>query len=362
MRLFSLFCTGLLIGAGVPALSDITRFEAVTPLVDVSAGQSAEFIVASDTDGQAIVRFFGPDWRPAGEIALENMRANATTRVEWVPRDETGAPLPDEAYFATVEFSGHDGSQAALDRSTNRAIGEVLVQNPQYDPEAGGVRFSLAIPARVTLLAGIDGGGPLMHTLLSGVPYPAGDHLLPWDGYDQSRALKITDDERFRLFVSGREIVGPSVIVRGSSDVPYFEYTRALEQDGVPIKDGISIEEFGGASHVLPKPEDVSPEPVFSLSVPNAPLNDSNMPIVSGEVPLTVSLGDKIKVPVLARRFEIVLFHNYDFTTEIEEGRSPATIVWDATKLPSGIYLLTINVATLPGQMSAASLYVDLRN
>lgn len=327
-------------------------------LIDVMNGESTDVTFFAETNGQAILQIYGPDWRKVYETSLEGISADTLVSIPWDGRDAEGQPLPAEAYFPVLEFFSDQGVVTTIDRSTERALGQVLVQNITYDADAGGVRFSLKIPARVTLLAGIDGGGPLMKTLLSGVPYPAGDHLLEWDGMDQSAVVNLAEEDRFRIFASAREIWPISVILRNAAAPGYHTFSERFEDQELPIKDGPNIDQFGGAPHMLPRPEDISPEPVFHLSV--AGYEGEDIPIVTGQVPLVVSLMDDVKIPVLARRFEIVLFHNYDFTTEVEEGRSPATIVWNAEKLPPGRYIVTVNVATLPGQMSAASMIVDL--
>lgn len=324
--------------------------------------ETVDVTLEAPAAGQAIVRFYGPDWRPVAELEFPTIEARRPVSLPWDGRSAEGAVLPDEAYFATVDFAAAaDGAAMTLDRSVEKALGEVLVQDIVHDAGAGEIRFRLSVPARVTLLAGIDDGGPLMATLLSGVPFPPGTHSLAWDGMDQSGVIDVAGHERFRLFASAREVVAPAIIVTGGEGEPYFQFTRQLAEEEIPVKEGIDMATFGGAAHLLPSPADISPEPVFTLSVPGAVPGPDGIPVVSGAVPLRVALGDDVRVPVLARRFEIVLFQNLEFTTEIEEGRSPATIVWDASAMPSGRYLLTVNVATLPGQMSAASTYVDLQ-
>lgn len=345
----------------LPAMAQDLRLTFSQAAFDPGA-ETVDVTLEAPVDGQAIVRFYGPDWRPVAELEFPDIAARRQVSLPWNGRDAEGAILPDETYFATVDFAAAaDGVALAFDPSVDKALGEVLVQDIDYDAEAGEVRFRLSVPARVTLLAGIDDGGPLMATLLSGVPFPPGTHSLPWDGMDQSGVMDVAGHARFRLFTSAREVVTPSVVVTGGNAGPYFQFTRRLAEQEIPVKEGTDMESFGGAAHLLPAPADVSPEPVFTLSVPGAAQGPDGIPVVSGNVPLRVALGDNVRVPVLARRFEIVLFQNLEFTTEIEEGRSPATIVWDASRMPAGRYLLTVNVATLPGQMSAASTYVDLQ-
>ena len=105
----------------------------------------------------------------------------------------------------------------------------------------------------------------------------------------------------------------------------------------------------------------MTPEPRFALSVSGTP-DEGGLPVVSGRVPVQVALEESVRIPVIERRFEIVLFVDQRFVTEVEDGRSPATVIWDSTQVTDGEHLLTANVATLPGQISAASLRVRVRN
>lgn len=328
-------------------------------VIDPAAGQAAIFSFVPPNDGQALVRILGPDWREVVSIEREGLTKGQSAQISWDGRDLSGDFVANEAYFPVLEFYDTRGEATIVDPSLEFKVGPVLVQNVAYDEARKGVGFTLEIPARVTLYAGLDGGGPLMNTLLSDAPYPPGDHFVPWDGMDKSGIVRIVDRGDFRIFASADTAWAPGVIVRGTSQEPYPLYTRALG-DSAPIKAIPEIEAIGGLRADLPRPQDVSPEPAFDLTLGiDAPM-DGGLPVVSGEVPLVVSLDPKVRVPVLARRFEIVLFSNFEFQTEVEEGRSPATVIWDTTDIAPGEYVLTVNVATLPGQLSAASIRVKL--
>lgn len=345
---------------GTLAIAEPQNFTSQTALIDLSKSETATFSFSAHADGQAFLRIFGPDWREVANVEQENIHAGDQVRMNWDGLDREGNPVADESYFGLLEFADIQGNNTSIDGSLNGPLGSVLVLDVEHDVDANGVRFKLEIPARVTIYAVIDDGGPLMNTLLSAVPYPAGEHFLPWDGLDKSGLVEMATVENFRLFASARTMVHPSVIIRGSTQDPYPLYTRAIAET-MQRKERPDISEFGGAPADLPKPEDISPEPAFDLNLAGDFERDSDgVPLVAGEVALSVSLDPNVRVPVLARRFEIVLFANYEFQTEVEEGRSPATVIWDATKLASGDYTLTVNVATLPGQLSAASMRVRL--
>jgi hypothetical protein len=84
--------------------------------------------------------------------------------------------------------------------------------------------------------------------------------------------------------------------------------------------------------------------------------------VVSGKIPVKIRLDDRIKRYATEERYEILFFVNFNFVTEREEGYSPFTLSWDSRTVPNGEHLLTINVATLSGQVSTASVKVWVQN
>ena len=54
-------------------------------------------------------------------------------------------------------------------------------------------------------------------------------------------------------------------------------------------------------------------------------------------------------------RYEILVFVDFKFVTEIEEGRSPARMDIDMSNLAVGEHVLTVNLVTLQGGLAAVS-------
>ncbi len=326
---------------------------------DAAKGEQADISFLSQRQGQAIVRLYGPDWQQVRELVVDDIEPHRQVKLRWDGRDDEGQIVPYEAYFPVVEFADHEGGIATLDPTFESRIGPVRLENLRFDRESGMIRYALVSPARITLHAGIAHGGPLLRTLISDEPRFAGEHQEPWNGKDEAGFVDILAQEHFRLFADGVGMWDPSVIVTGGQS-SYSDYRRNADER--PIKEGPLIRDVGGTRISLPRPHDITPEPRFTLTVSGASVTSDGLPLVSGKVRLQVALDEKVRIPVNERRFEIVLFSDLEFVSEVEEGHSPATIIWESTEVPDGDRLLTVNVATLPGQMSSASLLVRVAN
>jgi hypothetical protein len=101
----------------------------------------------------------------------------------------------------------------------------------------------------------------------------------------------------------------------------------------------------------------------FYLELPqDLEKNHHGYPIVSGKLPVKICLDKKVKRSATERRYEIICYVDFKFITEQEEGYSPSTWILDTKKIPDGEHILTVNIATLKGQMASASHKVFVQN
>lgn len=328
------------------------------PRIDLSRHESAYFKLDAAKDGQGFLRIFGPDWRQAKEIELPAFIANQPLSISWNGTDDSGAQVPDEAYFVVLDVVDTLG-KAHQSNPIAKPSEQVVVEDLVYDSLKKVIEFRLERAARVTLHAGIGNGGPLLKTFFSGKPLPKGEHVLAWDGWDDGQTLNIATSQNFKLFAHAESLWEPSVIITGSPQKTFSSYRRETpSRFSIPIPSATRV---GGLQENLPKPHDYTPEPRFSLRVESDEI-EKTLPVVRGDVELQVVLDESIRIPILERRFEIILFQDLEFVAEVEEGRSPALVSWDSRTVPDGPHVLTVNVATLPGQMSAASTRVWVDN
>jgi hypothetical protein len=104
-------------------------------------------------------------------------------------------------------------------------------------------------------------------------------------------------------------------------------------------------------------------EPRFRIELPKSiKKREDGIPVMEGKTPIKIYLDEKIKRYVTEQRYEIIFFVDLKFITEMEEGYSPFTLMWDTSDIDNGEYIITVNVATLTGQVSSASMKVMVQN
>jgi hypothetical protein len=141
--------------------------------------------------------------------------------------------------------------------------------------------------------------------LISDQPRTAGKHRETWDGKDLAGVVDIAAQRNFHLFADGVSLWHPSIIV-DSGQPGYAEYRHRVT--GQPVKPGPQLSDVGRTRASLARPHDITPEPRFTLTIPAAARSSDGLPIVSGTVRLQVALDEKVRIPVIERRFEIVPF------------------------------------------------------
>ena len=67
-------------------------------------------------------------------------------------------------------------------------------------------------------------------------------------------------------------------------------------------------------------------------------------PILSGVVPVRVTLDDSDAQSMVNQRFELALFEDLTFLFEEENGANPFTYLWNTAQVPPGEHLLTVNI------------------
>ncbi|HPB31152.1 MAG TPA: hypothetical protein PLB62_06830, partial [Candidatus Sumerlaeota bacterium] len=236
-----------------------------------------------------------------------------------------------------------------------------------YDPEAGGVAYTLKTPSRVLLRAGLR-DGPLLKTLINWAPRPAGTHREPWDGKDESGVVDAAKMNGFMIICRAAALPENSIIVTASSSPDSQSAGRDIQTDDrrkAVIAALSSRDKAIEPAAWLPRKNIRTP--VFSLSAGNTAASESEaaeppIPVLSGEAGLVVSLDAGTRTMMLEQRYEIILFVDGEMMGEVEQGYSPYTWVLDTTEFPDGEHLITVNVAGLNDQIGTQSMKIVISN
>jgi hypothetical protein len=80
--------------------------------------------------------------------------------------------------------------------------------------------------------------------------------------------------------------------------------------------------------------------------------------VVSGVVPVRVTVDAADAPHLINSRFEVALFEDTTFLAEEEEGTTPFTYLWDTTRLRPGEHLLTANILSYDDHYGVATVRV----
>jgi hypothetical protein len=325
-------------------------------------GETVTITYKLSRPGKAIIKIFDPDMYLIRDLtgAVDKPGLN---RVIWDGRDFGGRVVPDGAYFFVIEALDSERSLATYDPVTFSGGESLVPVELTYDRATGLVRYQLSRDAWVKIRAGIL-GGPLLKTIVNLAPRFAGENEEFWDGKDDSGNVEIIGQRDWKLMAEAISVPENSIIAVGNEEYDYFEYTNVIDPDR-PRKSNRSVAR--GEKWLLGLPTDrlvrLGMRPRFRFELTQAIAKTEALhPIVRGKVPFLIILDEEVKRYVTERRYEIVFFVDFRFAGEVDEGYSPYKWVWDSRTTRNGEHIITVNVATLTGQVESASLKVMVEN
>lgn len=327
-------------------------------------GEKATISYTASESARTIVRLFDAEMRLVRELMAESRGPREPCRVVWDGRDAQGKIVPDEAYFFTIDAGNYQGQTTFYDPTTFSGGELVSPEGVRFDPEKNVVSYRLPKDARVTLRAGISGGGPLLKNILHSAPRSSGPQEEAWNGKDESGTVDVPSEKGYSLRVEAVNLPENTIIACGNKDWDYFRYKIDMAQERPKKVDRPFRGRLDRAPDTPPgAPVRIGPELRFRMELPeDLPPAETGVPIVSGRVPVRLWLDESIKRYATEQRYEILFFVDLHFVKEMEEGYSPVTLMWDSRETPNGSHVITVNVATLTGQVSTASARVMVLN
>jgi len=311
---------------------------------------------------RTLIQIFDPDMRLIRELVPEDTGNPGLCEVTWDGKDQDGNIVPDEAYFFTIETNDYKGDLTHYDPITFSG-GENFDCPVEFDSSKQMITYELTQDSRILVRTGIT-HGPLLKTIVHWKPRLAGINEDFWDGKDASCVINAADQKGFTMMSDAVTLPENSILTTGNKEYTYFEYKHEISSER-PIK-----EERPRIVNDKTQPDlqfsgsvRQGDAPKFYLKLPeNLQINEQGHPIVTGKLPIKIYLDEKVKKSATERRYEIICYVDFKFITEQEEGYSPSTWLWDTSNMPNGEHLLTVNVATLTGQVASASMKVMLQN
>lgn len=345
--------------------------EVSSTLFNPSAGGNVVVTFLLTQDARVTATVCDADHYPVATVADGRACYTGVNKLSWNGRDDDGQVVPDEAYTVRLEAVDDIGATAVYDATLTTGGEPIRFVTTTIDKENERVRFQLPSAARVQIRCGIH-GGPLLVTLLDWVPRPAGEHEIAWDGYDQSHATRVWDDAKFRLTATAYKLPENCIITTGNN-TGYMEYWNRVaskykmtaSQLRLTTEAGLWANAQAKAARVRALNEDrarlgsaflsgkfMNQMPEFSLEVGQ---------ISEKTASISITVSSSYKQLLDEQRFEYVMFVDGVLEGEQETGYSPYSWVLNADELSAGKHLVTVNIATLNGQVGAASTWIDVK-
>jgi hypothetical protein len=324
------------------AIFDPERGEKLTVRFSLSAPAEAALLVYDARD--LLVRRLGANGTlGAGEHALV-----------WDGRDDAGRLLPPEAYHYAV--SAHaPGETVVFDLTDQTGTDAVIATEVAWDRERKVIRYLLPERSRVNVRIGIQGGGPLLRTLVDWLPREAGMQEEAWDGMDQSGVIDLSAHPKLQLVVMAVGLPDNAVLIG-----PRLTERTAWVALAQPERRAAKPRPGRPARIFAAQPAEELRDVAISLALPKElPRAADGVPIVSGPVPVVMDVPDAAeRARMLAERIETAFYVDGVYHWENETGALPATWTWDPAGETPGDHYLTGNLIGIEGHFGTATLKV----
>jgi len=222
-RLLCLFLAAVAIPAGAKPL--LIRDVQVAPaFFNPSLQQVATLSFTLASGGEASVLVVDRDGLPIRSILSHIRFAAGRHAIAWNGRSDEGEIVADEAWSFRIDLRDGKTSASYFPAASHASVKMVEIPPESWDPVSGILRYKLPFPARVHVQAGsaaVDPNtktldGPVMKTIVNREPRIGGAVIEQWDGFDESRTIRVTDLPHFVVGIAATPLPASSVITVGN--------------------------------------------------------------------------------------------------------------------------------------------------
>jgi len=257
-------------------------------------------------------------------------------------KDNQDRWLPPGAYTYVIEAESLDSTQRISYDIKDESYGKMLtLRSLTYDDKTGKVEYVLPKAAMLRVRVGMKDGGPLLATPIDWQAQSAGRNQYIWDGNIGLSDVDFRTNQMIQLNLAAYSLPDNCIIIRYDKQPSKMASISELQQSEKRPNKVVSHTMYLHAVHPMIKCR----EPQFSMEFPNVTeYTDDKIPIVSGNVPVRMTVHDDDKKFLQDERFEAVIFVDFVFLYEEEEGISPATYFLNTAGMNEGKHFLTINL------------------
>lgn len=272
----------------------------------------------------------------------------------WDGKDEKGTVVPDEAYNIVLTAKNSTHTQTIDPRLTG---GEILKNLQTKIDKTGNISYTLSSPARVLVRAGIE-NGPMLRMISNWVPKNRGKVRQRWNMRDGDNLIDLSS-VAFGISVSAFALPKYTIITTNNKNTDYYSYFKTnhlscstpTKEQQVLERDGKTISKHFYTCRI----QDRDPRLIFSM--PKAPLNSKNIPLVKNGLSTQVKVNMHPEDEALLEKvkYEVSFFVDYAFSSEEELGFMPISWNYVPNGLKKGEHTLTVNVSSFTGQVGVKS-------
>lgn len=323
-------------------------------------GESVPFNVQLANAGTVTVQVVDRDGFVVRTLANGANAERGESRYAWDGRDDAGQVVPDEAYSLRVDWRRGTEHEVYFPADTPAHLSSVDAE--YYAPRTGTIVYTLPVPSRVHLQAGVASKnprsgvmeGPVMKTVVNREPRAAGRIAEPWTGLDESGLVRISDLKDFVLAVATVPLPASSVITYGNRDRKFAE--SALTRKGRSL---FTTKATKGSHHAgLSVLEDVSPS--MRIEPLNASWSDKHRAwIFAGRaLRLRVSLSGPSAATFAAQGGQLQRFVDGKLVAQTKRPASYPAVI--EVRLPSsdGVRNVSLNWQSDHGAVAANTIRV----
>jgi len=298
-------------------------------------------------------QIYTPDNNLIRTIKAEHSKKGEYTLL-WDGKDEKGTIVPDEAYTIVLKAKTKNRTQTIDSHLTG---GEILKDLQTKVDKIGNISYTLSVPARVLVRAGIE-NGPMLRVISNWVPKNKGKVRQRWDMKDADNLIDISTLP-FGITVSAFALPKHAIITTNNKILNYYTYFKDQnlscnthpKEKQLLEREGKSISKHVYMCRIQDR------DPRLYLAMPKAEQKEQNLSVLSDGKPtlVKVSMHPEDEATLEKAKYEVSFFVDFEFTSEEELGFMPISWNYMPNGIKKGEHILTVNVSSFTGQVGVKS-------
>ncbi|ASJ76268.1 FlgD immunoglobulin-like domain containing protein [Granulosicoccus antarcticus] len=324
-----------------------------------SLRKTHDFAFATDNDTQVSLVIKSADGDVIRRLLDEKPYQSGRYAVTWDGKDDQGVVVPDEAWTPVFEAT-YANEDVVIDDPTRYSGGEIIADLAWTIRGRTELSFNVPYASRVLVRSGVD-EGPMMRAIRRWEPVASGKVVVRWDGYDADQVEYFADRDDRWFVVMAYQLPQFTIISTGNNKRDYRQYRvhKKLPEPEVNLT-AIQLQRNGqrlSRDFFLPR----SFEPRVSIEfVEQQTTSVSGLPQVSGEAIFKINVPVEDRWVLDSSFYETGFYVNYEFQSEEEQGFVPMIWQYDASNLPIGRHIATVQLFGFGGFISSATIAFEI--